>query len=235
MTRQRKEDTAMRTTSRNRIAFAVSLACGLFVALAVGAFAGGNSSTPALEPTLNSKGGVRATEVMVALNGRAANAEDPVTQGARRALEELTKDEPGVSADQLPGTASQSRARTLVTGGSGLRLVGAPTSKGRVCAVLMNRGDVLVSGGCVEEFTEALPVVPLVTTLAGEPAIVSGLVSDSVDAIAIVADGVGTEARIRNNAFVFQLASASVAPTAVRAILTDGSTVTVDLPQMTIG
>ena len=224
----------MSRSSRNRIAFAVSLACGLFVALAVGAFAGGTGSTAALAPASATKG-EPAMKAMSTFNGLPTSGDGQVTDGAQRALEELTKDEAGVSAALLPGAASKSRAKTLVTGGSGLRLVGAPTSKGRACAVLMNRSDVLVSGGCVEAFTDALPVSPLVTTLAGEPAIVTGLVADSVDSVAIVANGVANEARVHNNAFVFQLASAGVAPTAIRASLANGSTVTVDISKTRLG
>jgi len=224
----------MKKSSRNRIAFAASLACGLFVALAVGAFAGGTGSTSALAPTPTAKG-EPAAQAMAAFNGPQMNGDGQVTEGAQRALEVLTKDESGVSEAFLPGAASKSHARTLVTGGSGLRLVGAPTSKGRVCAVLMSRNDTLVSGGCVETFTDTLPVAPLVTTLAGEPAIVTGLVADNVDSVAIVANGVENQARVRNNAFVFQLASAGVAPTAIRASLANGSMVTVALSKTTLG
>jgi hypothetical protein len=227
MTPRRKENTVSKS-SRNRIAFAASLACGLFVALAVGALAGQTGSTSPVSPTPTTKG-EPATEAMAAFNGLQRDGDRQVTEGAQRALEELTRDEVGVSAALLPGAALKSHARTLVTGGSGLRLVGAPTSKGRVCAVLMSRSDVLVSGGCVEAFTDTLPVSHLVTTLAGEPAIVTGLVADDVKSVAIVANGVENQARLRNNAFVFQLASAGVAPTAIRASLVNGSTVAIDI------
>lgn len=224
----------MRSRSpRNRLAFAVSLGAGLLVAVSVGAFAGENGATG--HAVAVAADGVAPLGAMRVFD-TSATAGEGVSARARKSLETLTQDEPGVAASLLPGRANLAMARTLVSdvGGSQWSLVAAPTAKGRVCTVLLDPNSIFTSGGCVEQFTDALPVVPRITSLASGTSLVSGLASDSVRAVAVIVNGVDRQATLKNNAFLFE-ASNSGGVEGVRATLDDGSQVTVPLSGVRLG
>lgn len=221
----------MRTrSSRNRLAFAASLGAGLLVAVSVGAFAASNDS--AGPPVAASAGGVAPTSVMRVFD-TPAPADERLSARARTSLETLTQDEPGVSASLLPGRANLAKARTLLSNAGQWSLVAAPTAKGRVCRVLIDANSSFTSGSCVERFTDELPVVPGVTTLASGLTVVSGLASDAVTTVAVTVNGVDQQATLRNNAFILEVLSGGVE--GVRATLGDGSRVTIALSDARLG
>jgi hypothetical protein len=157
----------------------------------------------------------------------AAPVDDDLSSRARTSLETLTQDEPGVAASLLPGRANLAKARTLLSDAGQWSLVAAPTAKGRVCRVLIDANSSFTSGSCVERFTDELPVVPGVTTLASGLSLVSGLASDAVTGVAVIVNGIDRPATLRNNAFILEVPSGGVE--GVRATLADGSQVTIPL------
>lgn len=221
-----------RSSRRNRVAFAASLAAGLLVAVTVGAFAA--SDEPAGPQITASANGVAPTSAMRVFD-TPATADEGLSARARKSLETLTQDEPGVTASLLPGRANFAKARTLLSdaGGSQWTLVAAPTAKGRVCSVLVDSNSIFTSGSCIERFTDALPVVPGVSTLASGVTLVSGLASDAVTGVAVTVNGVDRQAMFRNNAFILEVPSGGVE--GVRATLDDGSQVTIPLSGARLG
>lgn len=216
----------MSGSSRNRLAFAASLAGGLLVALAVGAYAGGigvpgSGSAPVDD-------GIAPLEAMRVFD-RPPTAAERVTAEGRASLEELSRDEPGVAESLLPGDADPLAARTLISdaGTSNWSIVAAPTAKGRVCAVLLDARSKGDSGGCVERFTDALPALPAVSFDASG-AVVSGLASDAVTAVSVVLRSEERRALLKNNAFLYELPGIDDL-VAVRVTLHDGSQVAIPL------
>lgn len=217
-------------SSRNRLAFATSLAAGLVVAVSVGAFAASND---AAGPQVAAPADGLAPTSAMGVFSTPAPADQGVSPRARKSLETLTQDEPGVTGSLLPGRADLEKARTLLSGTGRWSLVAAPTAKGRVCRVLIDANSSFTSGTCIERFTDELPVVPGVTSLASGLSLVSGLASDAVTGVAVTVDGVDRKATLRNNAFIMEVPSGNVE--GLRATLDGGSQVAIPLSGVRLG
>lgn len=222
-----------RRSSRNRLAFGAALAAGLLAGLSVAAFAGSSGLL---------SGGTAATEERIApldamrVFERPGTTDERVSASGRQGLASISRNEVGVSEDLLPGQADLGEARTLISnaGSSGWTMVAAPTAKGGVCRALLTAQGRYRSGGCINGFTERLPVVPARSRDASGKTVVSGLASDSVVAVAVVVGGVEHPALLTNNAFLFEMARPDGLE-AVRATLDDGSKVTIPMFSGTLG
>jgi hypothetical protein len=223
----------MKTSSRNRLAFAVALGAGLLVTVTVGAFAsGGGSSAPPLAAPQSTSGEPGADAMSVFENPEAASAS--LTPAAERALQALTANDQAVDEDLLPGRADLGEAVVLLSGlgSAGRSMVGVPTEKRRVCDAVLDATGELVSGGCVESFTRDRPISPNIAFFrSNETAFVYGLASDAVIAVSVTADGIQHDAVLANNAFYCELPGdvTALGTTRVTAKLADGSEATLEL------
>ena len=220
-----------RGSSRNRLAFGVSLAAGLLVAVAVGAVAATRDADTSNRVTPADRG-IAPTKAMSVFD-RPSPAGDALSAAGRKALASLTQDEPGVDSSLLPGKADLVEGRNLISSPQ-WTLAAAPTGKGRVCSVVLDGSGTYTAGGCIDAFTGKLPIVPNITTLGSGTTVVSGLASDSVEAVAVGVDGVEHQATLQNDAFLFQTSSGASVSSVV-ATLADGSRVTVPLMAPNLG
>jgi hypothetical protein len=219
------------SSSRNRFAFGTSLAAGLLVAVAVGAVAA-TRDTNTSTGMVPADQGVSPTKAMSVFD-RPSPAGEALSASSRKALVSLTQDEPGVASSLLPGNADLAKGRNLISSPH-WTLAAAPTGKGNVCSVVLDSDGTYTAGGCVDAFTGKLPIVPNITTLGSNTTVVYGLASDSVEAVAIVVNGVEHQATLSNDAFLFQ-PSSGASVSSVLATLADGSRVTVPLTASTLG
>jgi hypothetical protein len=138
----------------------------------------------------------------------------------RASVDGVTADDSNVPEEFLPGKAQAGALRIAMAGlGASKRTIYlVRTAKGRICAGLTG-----FSSGCLA----GLPLdTPLTAHSAdpdqngsGEPALVWGVVRDLVQRIDVIVNGQPQPAELARNAYFFQLASNTLAPTAIEAVV----------------
>jgi len=218
-------------SARNRLAFAASLAAGLLIALAVGAFAAGRESTIPTGARTAEPVGVPAAKAMEVFNGTGQSSTAQISNAGTAALTALTTDRSGVSPDLLPGQADLTKAATLLSdvGQGGWSLVAAPTTKGKVCQEVISSTGADQGGTCTAYLTDTRPVSFMLMDVdylnAGQPAFVTGVASDDVQSIAVMVGGMSYPAILQNNAFFYQLPNNQTSISGIETTLKNGSTV----------
>jgi hypothetical protein len=145
----------------------------------------------------------------------------------------------GVSDQLFEGAWLTSRSRRLraMEGTWPASLYAVPTSRGRLCQVLLvssaRRVDrPVASGGCVTNFSGSTPIGLIVfrPAAARGPAIVAGIVPNRVTAIHLRVGRTSYRAPIRNHAYLYELAGRAARLEAVVVTYVDGATRTLALP-----
>lgn len=167
----------------------------------------GDSSAARVDPSFEVRPGLSIAEAADAMNTSKAS----------------------VPQSWLPGTPDLSSVRALITGiGPASRTIYAyTTDRGKVCSGLTG-----VSSGCLPGFSEEAPFAwTFVPATAEEPALIWGMIPDYVTEVDVSVGGMSHVAELRNNAYVFQAASAATRSfDSLTVKLSDGTSRTTNLP-----
>lgn len=201
-----------------------SLAVGLALAIAIAASARGASSASPLES------GTAAGAIGALKRPQVASDHVPAAgQGFINAQKPS-----GVPESQFEGAWQLGRSRRLVAGAgaSGASVFAVPTDKGRVCSVIVVPPSA-AAGGCVDAFSSTMPAGWTVFDPdeldAGRAVIVAGVVPDGVTSVGVAVDGTVANASVTQNAFVYQLSSATSYPSAIVVSYVDGTSRTIEV------
>lgn len=198
-----------------------SLAVG--VALAVGVVASARG-----EAAAGQQPGTAASSMSALRQAQSASALVPTSArgfvNARR---------PASVPDSLfEGVWQQGAGRRLIVGAgaSGASVYAVPTDRGHVCSVVFIPPSA-AAGGCVDRFSAAVPVGWTVFDSdevdSGSAVIVAGVAPDDVSRVQVVVDGVSAEAKIANNAFVYELSKNNSYPSEIVVTYADGTSRTI--------
>jgi hypothetical protein len=129
-----------------------------------------------------------------------------------------TEDVAGIADALLPGAASTTSFRALMTGvgTEGRSIWAVVTAKGRVCSGLTG-----FTSGCIAAFSS--PEEHVTKTVgratADTPVVVWGLAPDDVARVDVVVNGRVHAARMGRNAFYYELADVTLGDDAIEALL----------------
>jgi hypothetical protein len=205
-----------------------SIALGGVLAGAVLAFgSSGNRPRATLQPAIPPATPASAISIL----SRTGTVADRLPAAAVNALRSVVP--PAEIPSTLnPGTPAGAQAKLALRdlGTDHVSLYIVPTSKGQVCSVFSADYGTM---GCFDRFTEETPISWSVADPdrlgAGIPAIVTGIVPDSVTAVDVKIDGQDAPAALANNAFFYEVPAAASWPQAIVATFANGAIATIDV------
>jgi hypothetical protein len=147
-----------------------------------------------------------------------AVASDSLPAAAAAEIADLATGQSAANPGARIGSTSAATSRLLLKGlgGSNVSLYGVPTDKGEVCTVF---SAVYGSPGCFSRFTADSPISFDVRDVdavgSGAPAIVDGLVPNTVSSVDVVVGGKAEAATLGKSAFFYELSDATQWPDAI--------------------